>query len=140
MASGLKNGSVALLGTRSTVEPKAYGGLNSFATWLGVASTRMVCAILTIGQQSTRPTNSTHTFSVLVHNNCQRSVALHNRTIFSICPLAIISIPSNGQPNKHFDPKQFLIYGSQTASCVCYDVTVLVQDFQTFTTFYRTGD
>src|SRR5580700_10307536 len=99
----------------------------------------MVCAILTTGQQSTRPTNSTHTFSVL-HNNCRRSVALLNRTIFSICPLAIISIPSDGQPNKHFDAKKFLINGSQTSSCVCYDVTVLVQDFQTFTTFYRTGD
>src|SRR5580704_771530 len=95
----------------------------------------MVCAILTTGQQSTRPTNNRHTFRVLAHNNCQWSVALLNRTIFSMCPLAIISILSNGQPKKHFDPTKFLINRSQTASSVCYDVTVLLQAFQTCTTF-----
>src|SRR5437868_13343598 len=41
--SGRKNVSVALLGTRSTVVPSAYSGLNVFTTWLGVESTMMVC-------------------------------------------------------------------------------------------------
>src|ERR1700730_7268904 len=43
--SGRKNMSVALLGTRSTVEPSACKGLNLFTTWLGVASTRTVWAL-----------------------------------------------------------------------------------------------
>src|SRR6266496_816833 len=43
--SGRKKTSVALLGTRSTVDPKAYIGLNLLTTWLGVASTVTVCAI-----------------------------------------------------------------------------------------------
>src|SRR6267154_975198 len=42
--SGRKKTSVALLGTRSTVEPNAYKGLNAFTTWLGAASTLTVCA------------------------------------------------------------------------------------------------
>src|SRR5581483_4451800 len=42
--SGRKKVSVALLGTRSTVVPNAYGGLNTLATWLGVVSIRMVWA------------------------------------------------------------------------------------------------
>src|SRR5579859_4623790 len=42
--SGRKKTSVALLGTRSTVDPKAYSGLNLFTTWLGAASTVTVWA------------------------------------------------------------------------------------------------
>src|SRR5271169_1874462 len=60
MASGLKNGSVALLGTRSTVDPNAYGGLNEFAIWLGVASTRIVCAWVPFAQLTVRTASRAH--------------------------------------------------------------------------------
>src|SRR5579872_4673455 len=42
--SGRKKTSVALLGTRSTVDPKAYSGLNLFTAWPAAASTVTVCA------------------------------------------------------------------------------------------------
>src|SRR5579864_7539401 len=55
--SGRKKTSVALLGTRSTVEPRANGGLNLFTTWLGVASTMTVWA--TVATETVRKTVET---------------------------------------------------------------------------------